>query len=90
MFKVLFAYQGWSNLNYVLNNVKDPIRTLKIAGPLGLVICAVLYILANVAYFAAASKDEILDSGVTVASLFFDKVFGEKAQQALTVFVALR
>ena len=52
MFKVLNAYAGWSNVNYVLNDVKNPIRTLKIAGPLGLGICAVLYLLANVAYFA--------------------------------------
>lgn len=51
-FKVLFSYAGWSNVNYVMNNVKDPIRTLKIAGPLGLGICAILYLLANVAYFA--------------------------------------
>ena len=38
----------------------------------------------------AASKEEIRSSGVTVASLFFKKVFGAKAQKALTVFVALR
>ena len=106
-FKVLNAYAGWSNVNFVLNNVRDPVRTLKIAGPLGLAICAVLYLLANVAYFAyacfivhkehhsdvlgsAATKDEILKSGITVASLFFGNVFGEKAKQALSVFVALR
>ena len=103
---------GWTNLNYVLNNVKDPIRTLKIAGPLGLGICAVLYMLANIAYFScvdavrfrcemagwgadvianrAATKEEITNSGVTVASLFFKNVFGSEAQKALTVFVALR
>ncbi|KZS96412.1 hypothetical protein SISNIDRAFT_537152, partial [Sistotremastrum niveocremeum HHB9708] len=69
--------------------VRDPIRTLKISGPLGLGICATLFLLANIAYFAAASKEEILDSGITVASLFFQKVFGEHAQRALTVFVAL-
>jgi len=40
--------------------------------------------------FSAASKEEIRKSGVTVASLFFGKVFGEKAQKALTVIVALR
>ena len=38
----------------------------------------------------AATKEEIAKSGVTVASLFFRKVFGAKAQKALTVFVALR
>ncbi|KAF8169222.1 amino acid transporter [Pholiota molesta] len=88
-FKVLNAYAGWSNINYVLNEVKDPIRTLKIAGPLGLGICAVLYLLANVAYFAAATKQEIRASGVTVAALFFGNVFGNKAERALSVIVAL-
>ncbi|KAI0353860.1 amino acid transporter [Trametes cingulata] len=88
-FKVLNAYAGWSNVNYVLNNVKNPVRTLKIAGPLGLGICAVLYLLANISYFAAATKEEITKSGTTVASLFFKNVFGTEAQKALTVFVAL-
>ncbi|KZW03342.1 amino acid transporter [Exidia glandulosa HHB12029] len=89
MFKVLNAYAGWSNVNYVLGEVKNPVRTLKIAGPLGLSICAFLYLMANIAYFSAASKEEILNSGVTVASLFFKKVFGAAAQRALSVFVAL-
>lgn len=55
-FKVLYAYNGWSGVNYVLNNVRNPVRTLKIAAPLGLGICATLYILANIAYFSAATK----------------------------------
>ncbi|KAI6039605.1 amino acid permease-domain-containing protein [Pisolithus marmoratus] len=83
------AYAGWSNVNYVLNDVRNPVRTLKIAGLLGLGICTLLYILANVAYFAAATKTEIEDSGVTVAALFFKNVFGTKAERALSVFVAL-
>ena len=51
-FKVLDAYAGWEGINYVMNNVRNPVQTLKIAGPLGLGICAVLYMLANIAYFA--------------------------------------
>ncbi|KAI0063748.1 high affinity methionine permease [Artomyces pyxidatus] len=89
MFKVLYAYEGWNNVNYVLNEVKTPVRTLKIAGPLGLAITSALYMFANIAFFAVATKEEILDSGVTVASLFFNNVFGETAQKALTVFIAL-
>jgi L-type amino acid transporter 9 len=89
-FKVLNAYAGWSNVNYVLNNVRNPVRTLKIAGPLGLGICAALYLLANIAYFSAATKSEIESSGVTVAALFFQNVFGTAAERALSVFVALR
>lgn len=52
MFKILYSYGGWQNANYVLNEVKNPIRTIKIAGPLGLGITSALYIFANVAYFA--------------------------------------
>jgi L-type amino acid transporter 9 len=52
MFKILYSYSGWQYANYVLNDVKDPIRTIKIAGPLGLGITSGLYIFANIAYFA--------------------------------------
>ena len=38
----------------------------------------------------AATPQEIKNSGVTVAALFFGNVFGTKAERALSVFVALR
>lgn len=74
---------------YVLNEVKNPVRTIKIAGPLGLTTCGILYLLANVAYFAAATPQEIAASGTTVASYFMGKVFGTAAKRALSVLVAL-
>ncbi|EJU06104.1 amino acid transporter [Dacryopinax primogenitus] len=89
LFKVLNSYAGWSNVNYVLNNVKDPVRTLKIAGPLGLGLCAAFYLFANIAYFAASTPQQIQSSGVAVAALFFGNVFGPSAEKALAVLVAL-
>ncbi|KAJ6779622.1 hypothetical protein PWT90_05636 [Aphanocladium album] len=89
LFKVLNSYAGWSNAMYVLNEVKNPVRTIKIAGPLGLSVCGVLYLLANVAYFAAATPHEIAQSGTTVAAYFMGKVFGVAAKRALSVLVAL-
>ena len=52
MFKIIYAYAGWKDVNYVMNDVKNPVRTLKIAGPLALGITGTLYILVNIAYFA--------------------------------------
>lgn len=89
LFKVLNSYTGWNNAAYVLNEVKRPVHTLKIAGPLGLGICAVLYLLANVAYFSAATPKELAASGITVASFFVKQVFGTTAQKVISVFVAL-
>lgn len=89
LFKVLNSYTGWSNAAYVLNEVKNPVRTLKIAGPLGLGTCGVLYLLANVAYFSAGTPKEVAASSVTVASFFVKTVFGHTAQVVISVFVAL-
>ncbi|KAK5988318.1 High-affinity methionine permease [Cladobotryum mycophilum] len=89
LFKVLNSYAGWSNAMYVMNEIKNPVRTIKIAGPLGLSICGVLYLMANVAYFAAATPKEIAASGTTVAAYFMGKVFGTAAKRALSVLVAL-
>lgn len=83
------SYAGWSNASYVVNEIKRPVRTLKIAGPLGLGICGAFYLFVNIAYFAAATPAEVAKSGVTVASLFMEKVFGTAAQKALSVLVAL-
>jgi len=74
---------SWNNAAYVLNEVRNPVRTLKIAGPLGLGTCGVLYLLANVAYFSAETPAELAKSSTTVASYFMGKVFGESAQKAL-------
>ncbi|KAE9366968.1 high affinity methionine permease [Stipitochalara longipes BDJ] len=89
LFKVLNSYSGWNNAAYVLNEVKKPVHTLKIAGPLGLGICTLLYMFANIAYFSAATPQEISQSGITVASFFIGKVFGATAKRVISVFIAL-
>lgn len=89
LFKCLDSYAGWSNAAYVLNEVRNPVRTLKIAGPVGLGVCGVLYMLANVAYFAAATPQEVIQSKQTVAALFMSKVFGTAGEKAISVLIAL-
>ncbi|KAJ5091049.1 hypothetical protein NUU61_005919, partial [Penicillium alfredii] len=73
--KVVSSYMGYENAFNVVNEVKNPTKTLQWSAPLSLVT-ATLYVLANIAYFSCASKQEILDSKVVAAGLFFEKVFG--------------
>lgn len=88
--RIVYSYKGWENVNYVLGEVKSPRKTLKIAAPLAIGGTTILYVLANVAYFSAISKEDLAASEVIVAGLFFRNVFGDSAgARALPAFVAL-
>ncbi|KAI0171910.1 amino acid transporter [Hypoxylon sp. FL1284] len=76
LMQVLYSYSGWESANYVLSEVRNPQKTLKWAAPIASLVVTSLYILANVAYFAASTKEQIAGSGVTVAASFFTNVFG--------------
>ncbi|KKY19361.1 putative high affinity methionine permease [Phaeomoniella chlamydospora] len=89
LYNVIWSYIGYSNANYALSETKNPVRTLKIAAPLALGTVGILYMLVNIAYFAAVPKAEIISSGRILAASFFRNVFGEKAERAISVFVAL-
>lgn len=89
LYNVIWSYIGYSNANYALSETKDPVRTLKRAAPAALILVSILYMLVNIAYFAAVPKAEIMSSGRIVAAAFFRNMFGTAAERALSVFVAL-
>ncbi|KAJ8064062.1 hypothetical protein OCU04_007900 [Sclerotinia nivalis] len=89
LYNVIWSYIGYSNANYALSETKNPVKTLKMAAPTALAIVGVLYMLANIAYFAAVPKEEIMTSGRILAASFFRNVFGPRAERVLSVFVAL-
>ncbi|KAJ5462238.1 hypothetical protein N7530_010443 [Penicillium desertorum] len=88
--KVWFSFAGYENAFNVVNEVRNPVKTLKWSAPLSLGLTAVLYVLANIAYFSAASKEEILESKVVAAGVFFEKVFGTgSAASALNFLICM-
>ncbi|KAI0389869.1 methionine permease [Xylariaceae sp. FL0594] len=90
LFKVFYSYAGLTNLNNVLNEVKDPVRTLKSVSLSALATACFLYLLANLAYFAVVPVDEIKRSGQLIAALFFERVFGPNVgRRFLPLAVAL-
>lgn len=58
---------GFGGANHVLSEIRDPIRTIKRAEPIALVFITVTYLLINIAYFGAVSKNDILGSGRVIA-----------------------
>ncbi|KAL4751347.1 hypothetical protein BDW72DRAFT_173874 [Aspergillus terricola var. indicus] len=89
LYNVIWSFIGYSNANYALSETKNPERTLKIAAPVAIGSVGVLYMLCNIAYFAAVPKDQFLASGNIVAATFFRNMFGSRAERVMSVFVAL-
>ncbi|CEI66010.1 High-affinity methionine permease [Fusarium venenatum] len=90
LLNIIYSYKGWENANYVLGELKNPRKTLAVAAPIAIGGVTILYVLANVAYFAAIPKSDLAKSEVIVAGLFFRNVFGESAAaRSLPAFVAL-
>ncbi|KAK2923767.1 Amino acid/polyamine transporter I [Fusarium oxysporum f. sp. vasinfectum] len=89
LYNVIWSFVGYSNANYALSETRNPVRTLKIAAPTAIISVSIIYILVNIAYFAAVSKAEIIASERLVAASLFRNVMGPAAERAMSVFVAL-
>jgi len=89
LYSIIWSFIGYSNANYVLSEMRDPIRTIKKAAPIALTVITATYLLVNVSYFVVVDKYEILASGQGVAALFFRNVYGEGAERILDAMIAL-
>ncbi|XP_010794700.1 b(0,+)-type amino acid transporter 1 [Notothenia coriiceps] len=69
----LWAYDGWNQLNFITEELKDPFRNLPLAIIIGIPLVSVCYVLVNVAYFTVLSPTELLLSPA-VAVTFGDRV----------------
>jgi len=53
LYKIVFSYAGFENAFNVVNETRNPVKRIRTCGFISIFVVAVLYILANVAYFAA-------------------------------------
>ncbi|KIY53750.1 APC amino acid permease [Fistulina hepatica ATCC 64428] len=89
LYNVIWSFVGYSNANYALSEIRDPVRTLKRAAPIAVASVTTMYFLINVAYFAVISKRDILESRQIVAALYFRNLFGATFEKALSAFISL-
>ena len=61
------SFIGYSNANYALSEVRDPVRTIKRAAPYAMIAVTAVYFSINISYFAVVSKKDILESRQIVA-----------------------
>ncbi|XP_045490808.1 large neutral amino acids transporter small subunit 2 [Colias croceus] len=83
----LFAFGGWNYLNFVTEELQDPYKNLPRAIWIAMPMVTIIYVMANLAYFAVVSKMEMM-SNSAVAVVFGDRLFGAWSW-LIPVFVAL-
>lgn len=74
----LWAYDGWNNLNYVTEEIKDPSRNLPRSIMIGIPLVTLCYALINLSYLAAMSPTEMIESEA-VAVTFGHRILGALA-----------
>ncbi|KAI8970705.1 amino acid/polyamine transporter I [Pilobolus umbonatus] len=90
LYYVMNSYSGWHNLNYLLDELKDPIRNLPRSSMAAIVTTACLYIMTNMAYLLVLPLDQMKNSEFIVAAAFFTRSLGENfASKVLPVFIGL-
>lgn len=66
----LWAYDGWNNLNYVTEEIKNPSKNLPRSIMIGIPLVTLCYALINVSYLAVMSPSEMIESeAVAVVSV---------------------
>jgi len=83
----LFAYNGWNYLNFVIEELQDPVKNLPRAISISCVLVTVVYVLTNIAFYTTLSVPEVLGSEA-VAVTFAERVYGRFAFM-IPVFVAM-
>ncbi|XP_037088836.1 large neutral amino acids transporter small subunit 2-like [Pollicipes pollicipes] len=86
LYSGMFSYAGWNYLNFVVEELQDPFRNLPRAIYISLPLVTIVYLLANVAYFAVLSPHEVLASNA-VAVTFGNRMLGA-ASWLMPFFVA--
>ncbi|CCD26192.1 Mup3p NDAI_0H00180 [Naumovozyma dairenensis CBS 421] len=85
-----FCFSGWDSVHAVTSEIKNPTRTLKIAGPLSLFVCLICYLLMNVAYLKLLTYEEIKNAGPLVGQVLYTKLFGaELGGRLVSLSIAL-
>ncbi|XP_006887898.1 PREDICTED: B(0,+)-type amino acid transporter 1 [Elephantulus edwardii] len=82
----LWAYDGWNQLNYITEELRDPFRNLPLSIMIGIPLVTVCYILMNISYFTVMTTTELLQSQA-VAVTFGDRVL-YPASWVVPLFVA--
>ena len=84
----MFAYGGWQNSNFVVEEMRDPERNLPRAILIGVAIVIIVYLAANVAYVHVLSAPTLATSPAPAAALATE-VLGPRGADAISILIII-
>jgi APA family basic amino acid/polyamine antiporter len=88
LISVLWAYDGWADGSYVAGEITEPRKNVPRALVWGTLMIIIVYLLANAAYLAVLSVDQIADSHLVAADVA-NKVMGRWGEVFISVTVMI-
>lgn len=85
---VMFAYGGWQNVNYVAEEVMDPLRNLPRALLVGVLCVIVVYVGMNVAVLRVLGPEALAHTRTPAADMA-QALWGPRAGSLITVLVVV-
>ncbi|OAF67921.1 Solute carrier family 7 member 6 [Intoshia linei] len=83
----LFSFNGWNYLNFVVEEMKNPVRDLPRAITISCVFVVIIYLLTNISYFSVLDPVEFVNMN-GIAIQFSTKILG-KIGIVMAFFVAV-
>jgi len=84
----IFSYAGWSYLNFMTEELKDPYKNLPRAIFISLPLVTLIYVLVNIAYLSVLSVPAMIASDA-IAVTFCDKMLGYGGQYVMPILIAI-
>ena len=84
----LFAYNGWNYLNFVIEELQDPVKNLPRAIAISCTLVTVVYVLTNVAFYTTLSVPEVLGSEAVAVVSFSIRLFTSQGSPLMCEFSA--
>jgi len=86
---VSYAFTGWNSAAYIVEEIKNPLKTLPLALISATIFVTIVYILIQIIFLKHATIDQ-LSGKVQVANIVFENIFGPTGAAWISFFIAIQ